>query len=94
MSSRPVSIQASKLSVGYGIHTVVRDIDMSVAAGDLVAVDLPAGPAFVATLHALQSLGAAMLPLNRRLSEPERRAILDHAAPGALLDEQIGRAHV
>ena len=38
MSSRPVSIQASKLSVGYGIHTVVRDIDMEVAAGDLVAL--------------------------------------------------------
>ena len=38
MSSRPVSIHASKLSVGYGIHTVVRDIDMEVAAGDLVAL--------------------------------------------------------
>ena len=43
MPSRPVSIQASKLSVGYGIHTVVRDIDMEVRAGEFVAVTGPSG---------------------------------------------------
>ena len=38
MSSQPLAIEATKLSVGYGVHTVVRDIDMRAASGDLVAL--------------------------------------------------------
>ncbi|NBU07152.1 MAG: ATP-binding cassette domain-containing protein, partial [Acidimicrobiia bacterium] len=38
MSSQPLAIEAIKLSVGYGVHTVVRNIDMRAASGDLVAL--------------------------------------------------------
>lgn len=38
MSMQRHSIEASALSVGYGIHTVVRDIDLNLAPGDFVAL--------------------------------------------------------
>lgn len=38
MSQHSNTIEATGLSVGYGIHTVVRDIDMTFTAGDLVAL--------------------------------------------------------
>ena len=37
-SSSPATISASHLDVGYGLHTVVRDIDFVTAPGDLVAL--------------------------------------------------------
>jgi len=37
-SSSPETIDASHLDVGYGLHTVVRDIDLVATPGDLVAL--------------------------------------------------------
>ncbi|MGA1404477.1 MAG: metal ABC transporter ATP-binding protein, partial [Ilumatobacteraceae bacterium] len=38
LSSSPETICASHLDVGYGLHTVVRDISLMTAPGDLVAL--------------------------------------------------------
>ncbi|MFN2424876.1 MAG: o-succinylbenzoate--CoA ligase [Candidatus Binatia bacterium] len=59
---------------------------LGVARGDVVAVRMAPHPRMAAILHALQMLGAAMLPLNLRLAEPEARRILSHAAPRLFVD--------
>jgi O-succinylbenzoic acid--CoA ligase len=56
-----------------------------VAPGELLAVDVPAGPAWVPLLHRLWSEGVAFMPLDERLAEPERRRLLDLARPAAVL---------
>ena len=54
--------------------------------GELVAVALPPGPAWVDVLEGLWAAGAAILPLDPRLTAAEARAIMDLAQPGVLLD--------
>ena len=49
--------------------------------GATVAVDLEPGIEYVVLLHALMKLGAVAYPVNARLSEAERRAELERAAP-------------
>jgi o-succinylbenzoate---CoA ligase len=56
-----------------------------VAPGELLAVDVPAGPAWVPLVHRLWSEGVAFLPLDERLPEPERRRLLDLARPASVL---------
>jgi O-succinylbenzoic acid--CoA ligase len=60
---------------------------LGVHAGDIVAVRAAPSPTIVAAFHALQFLGAAMLPLNTRLARPEIERILAHALPRLLIDE-------
>ena len=43
-----------------------------VSDGDRVALALPAGPAFAAALHGTWLLGAIAVPVDLRLSDPER----------------------
>jgi o-succinylbenzoate---CoA ligase len=62
------------------------DARAHIAPGQLVAVALPPGPAWVGVLGDLWSAGAAILPLDPRLSARERRAIMDLGRPGMLLD--------
>jgi o-succinylbenzoate---CoA ligase len=52
----------------------------SVRRGDRVALALPAGVAFVETLHGCLLLGAAAMPVDLRLAEGERAALLQRAA--------------
>ncbi len=54
--------------------------------GDLVAVSLPPGPAWMGVLEELWGAGAAVLPLDHRLAAAETRAIVDLARPGLLRD--------
>lgn len=49
--------------------------------GATVAIDLEPGVEYVVLLHALMKLGAVAYPINPRLTEPERRAELERAAP-------------
>lgn len=77
---------------------------ISAAPGELVAVDLPAGPGWVQVIDELWDRGVAVLPLDARLTVRERRAIVDRARPslvftedgetwyadGAPIDERIG----
>jgi o-succinylbenzoate---CoA ligase len=51
-----------------------------VAPGDRVAIALPAGVAFAEALHGCLLLGAAAMPVDLRLGERERAAVLDTAA--------------
>ena len=53
---------------------------------DLVAVALPAGPAFVVALQRIWDRGDAALPVDARLPPPARRPLLDAMAPASLLD--------
>lgn len=58
-----------------------------VRRGDIVALRMAPHPHVVAILHALQSLGAALLPLNLRLAAPELQRIVAHACPRVLVDD-------
>jgi o-succinylbenzoate---CoA ligase len=51
-----------------------------------VAIDLPAGPAWVDALRRCWDRGDAVLPVDRRLAAPARAALLDALRPGFLLD--------
>ena len=53
--------------------------------GELLAIDVPAGPAWVPLLHRLWSERIAFMPLDERLAEPERRRLFDLARPAAVI---------
>ena len=53
----------------------------------LVALRGDPTPAAIEMLHALMALGVPVLLLHPRLTEDERRGILDQAAPAAVVDE-------
>jgi O-succinylbenzoic acid--CoA ligase len=61
-----------------------------VGPGELLAIDLPAGPAWIDLVRELWEEGIAFLPLDRRLADPERRALVDRARPAAVLDATGG----
>jgi O-succinylbenzoic acid--CoA ligase len=52
----------------------------------LVAIDLPAGPAFVTALRRVWDAGDAALPIDRRLAWPARAALVAAMAPSAVID--------
>jgi O-succinylbenzoic acid--CoA ligase len=56
-----------------------------IAPGELLAVDVPAGPAWVPLVHRLWSQRVAFLPLDERLTPSERARLLDLARPAAVL---------
>ncbi len=60
--------------------------------GDRVAIALPAGLDFVCALHACLLLGAVAVPVDLRLGERERAAIVDGAA--VVVDEPLRAAGV
>jgi O-succinylbenzoic acid--CoA ligase len=51
---------------------------------DLVAIDMPGGPAFVAAVRRAWDRGDAILPVDQRLSSSAKRRLLDVLAPGAV----------
>jgi len=53
--------------------------------GELVALDLPAGPAFVDALRAIWDAGDAVFPLDRRLPRPAVERLLDALRPSRVL---------
>jgi O-succinylbenzoic acid--CoA ligase len=62
-------------------------VAISAAPGELVAVDLPPGPRWLDVVAELWDRGVAFLPLDRRLTERERRDVLDRAAPALVLTD-------
>ena len=56
-----------------------------VSAGDRVAALMPGGPDFAVLLHATLRLGAAIVPVNTRLSTQEMAFVLEDSAPRALV---------
>ncbi len=63
---------------------------LGVGRGDIVAVRSAPSPEMIAALHAVQQLGAALLPVNTRLARPEAERILSHARPRLLVDTISG----
>lgn len=61
------------------------------AEGDLVAVALPPGPAWLDLLTETLGAGAALLPVDVRLPPSERAALLERARPTVTLDETGAR---
>jgi O-succinylbenzoic acid--CoA ligase len=55
------------------------------AVPDLVAIDLPGGPAFVSALRQSWDGGDAVLPLDQRLSKSAQRAVLDQLRPARVI---------
>lgn len=53
--------------------------------GELVALDLPAGPAFVDALQAIWDAGNAVLPIDPRLPRPSVERLLDAFRPGRIM---------
>ncbi len=53
---------------------------------DLVALDLPGGPAFVAALEKVWANGDAAFPLDPRLPASERDRVMRAIAPGAIIE--------
>ncbi len=64
---------------------------LGAAPGFLVAVDLPPGPAWLDAVADLWAEGAAILPLDARLTDRERRAIVDLARPASVVssDDEV-----
>jgi O-succinylbenzoic acid--CoA ligase len=59
-----------------------------VKPGDRVATTLT-GLDFALLLHALPKLGAVLVPINSRLTDTEREAVLGDASPARTLDEGV-----
>jgi O-succinylbenzoic acid--CoA ligase len=62
-------------------------VTISAAPGELVAIDLLPGPRWVEVVEELWGRGVAFLPLDTRLTERERRTIVDRASPALILSE-------
>lgn len=52
---------------------------------DLVAIDLPAGPAFVEALQRIWDAGDAALPIDQRLAGPARSALIETLRPARII---------
>src|SRR3954453_2772699 len=63
-------------------------VDKGVGPGDRVASTL-AGLDFARLLWALPRIGAVLVPVNTRLTEGERRTVLDSAQPSLVLDSPL-----
>jgi o-succinylbenzoate---CoA ligase len=62
-------------------------------AGDLAAVTLNPGIAWLPVLRHARQVGAAILPIDVRLSKPERAALVATAHPTVIADEAGVRRH-
>ncbi len=64
---------------------------LGAAPGFLVAVDVPPGPAWLEVVADLWEEGAAILPLDGRLTDRDRRAIVDLAGPASVVtaDDEV-----
>ena len=62
------------------------DVRRVLRAGDLVATVLPPGPSWLAVLRRAREVGAAVLPIDVRLSHVERAALIATAQPTVILD--------
>lgn len=64
---------------------------LGASPGFVVAVDLPPGPAWLDVMSELWAEGAAILPLDQRLTDRDRRAIVDLARPASVVtaDEEV-----
>lgn len=94
----PALVGADGATITYAeLHRAARRAAAALAAdgvgpGARVAVALPPGPAFVATLHAVLGLGAALVPVDPRLAPGERAARAADAAVTVAEPLDVGSA--
>jgi O-succinylbenzoic acid--CoA ligase len=62
------------------------DHAFGVAPGELLAVEMPPGPAWVDVIRRCWTSGVTLLPLDVRMAPGERAAILDRARPAGIVD--------
>ncbi len=64
---------------------------LGAAPGFLVAVDVPPGPVWLDVVADLWEAGAAILPLDGRLTDRDRRVIVDLAGPASIVtaDDEV-----
>jgi O-succinylbenzoic acid--CoA ligase len=67
--------------IGWAAHTSRK----LAAVPDLVAIDLPGGPAFVVALQTAWERGDAVLPLDQRLSSAAQGGVLDRLLPARIV---------
>jgi fatty-acyl-CoA synthase len=86
LTHRELLERVSALAAGFAAAGVAR--------GDIVAVLLSNRPEFLETVLAVNRIGAAFLPLNVRLAEPELEYIVRHAGAVAIVTEPAFAAPV
>jgi O-succinylbenzoic acid--CoA ligase len=59
---------------------------LGVGSGELLAIDLAPGPVWIDIVRELWGERIAFLPIDQRLTDRERRALVDRARPAAVLD--------
>ncbi len=57
-------------------------------SGRLVALDIPGGPPFVDALRDVWDRGEAAFPVDQRLPQPAKAALLAHMGVGAVIDDR------
>ena len=65
----------------------VSQLRRALRTGDLAAVALAQGPGWLPVLRHAREVGAAILPIDVRLSGKERAALIDTAQPSVIADE-------
>jgi long-subunit acyl-CoA synthetase (AMP-forming) len=71
--------------VSASLSQVARLDSAALEHGDVVAVALPPGPDWLDLVREIWDAGAALLPVDHRLPEPETRALLRRARPTVTL---------
>jgi O-succinylbenzoic acid--CoA ligase len=66
----------------------MREFRRVLRAGDCAAVALPPGPVWLPLLQHARNVGAAVLPIDVRLTGPERAALLATAQPTVITDSE------
>src|SRR5580704_15818494 len=72
---------------GYARRMSDSNLRRLLRAGDLVATALPPGARWLPVLRRARDVGAAVLPLDVRLSTVERAGLIATAQPTVILDE-------
>src|SRR5579859_2575881 len=65
----------------------VSELRRALRTGDLAAIALAPGAGWLPVLRHAREIGAAILPIDVRLSGRERAALIDTAQPGVIGDE-------
>src|SRR5450631_2584023 len=73
---------------GYAPRMTMREFRRVLRAGDCAAVALPPGPVWLPLLQHARNVGAAVLPIDVRLTGPERAAPLATAQPTVITDSE------
>lgn len=87
----PAIVDADEMPISYhdlherSLHVAAGLVDRGVGPGDVVALRLPSGPAYVLAYLGAASIGAVTAGVNPRLASVEQDALVTVAAPAVTL---------